>query len=311
VEAYDANNKLIATGDARQFTKAAAFDLYGPDDGATLDYDPAFQWWPLIGAHRYKVEVYAGTKVYDSIRSVYPEYRPYAAPNARQQTYANGPYTWKLEAYDRSDQLITTSTGRWKFTKTASFDLYRPDEGATLDGDPTLSWNSLTGAHRYKVEVYAGTKLYDRIWSVYTDYTPYDAPNVSAEAYTNAAYTWKVEAYDGADHLITASSARRRFAKVAGLSLVGPADGSVLDGDPILQWWPLVGAHRYKVVVYQGTQPYDQVWTAYPIYIPYDAPNVHQPTYEDGSYSWTVEAYDRTDKLITTADRRGFVRQQP
>jgi hypothetical protein len=306
VEAYDQKNKLMATSDARRFTKAAVFDLYGPDDDLTLGDDPTFDWEPLLGAHRYKVEVYRGTQIYDGVWADYPTYTPYAAPNVKEETYANGPYTWKVEAYDRTNTLITTSSGRWRFTKAAAFDLYGPDNGLTLGRDPTFDWQPLSGAHRYKLEVHEGTKRYDSVWATYPTYTPYEAPNVSEQTYANGTYTWKVEAYDRSNTLITTSSDRWRFAKAAAFDLYTPEDGLTLSRDPSFTWSPLLGAHRYRLLVYKGVDIYDQITTVYPDYTPYRAPNVRKPTYDPGSYTWVVEAYDRTNTLIATSDRQAF-----
>jgi hypothetical protein len=121
VEARDGSGHVIATSEARSFTKQMTLPLIGPADGATLTTDPTFQWTRVVGAHDYRLIVskYATfSSVYDSVYPDYVSFTPYrGTPAAGWQTaYANGTYYWKVEARDHGGNVIATSEAR-SFTK--------------------------------------------------------------------------------------------------------------------------------------------------------------------------------------------------
>jgi len=322
VRGVDADDHEGSNSAVRSFTLASipncantVLALISPANGATLTNDPQFEWSCLQDADSYRVRVYSGSDLYDSAPSTdYTVYTPYLAPNYDERTYNNGTYTWKVEAFD-GNTLIGTS-GTRTFTKNATLALTGPNDGAALGNDPTFRWEAVRGAEAYKVLVYdQDSNLYDYTWTKHTSYTPYPHPNVDEDIYNNGTYTWKVEAYqrEWAPGLIT-TSGTRSFIKNAAFDLLAPANGSSIQADPTLKWEAVRGSMGYKVLVYdQGSNLYDYTWTEYTSYTPYAHPNFDEQTYNNGSYTWKVEAYqdtfqDSSGLISTSSQTRTFTR---
>ena len=116
VEARTSGGTVIATSEARSFTKQEPLPLVAPADGATLTVDPTFQWSQIVGAPLYRLIVsrYADFhSTYDSVYTDYNSYTPYSP--AGRATYATGTYYWKVEARTSGGTVIATSDG-WTFT---------------------------------------------------------------------------------------------------------------------------------------------------------------------------------------------------
>ncbi len=223
LEAWDSHNHLIATSEARSFTKQESLPLDAPADGAPgLTVDPTFEWSQIVGAHHYRLIVSTNpsfSETYDSVNTDYNSFTPHRGPAIGDHSaYANGTYYWKVEAWnvgawDTSNELITTSAAR-SFTKQESLPLVAPADGAALASTPTFQWNRIVGAHHYRLMVStvpSFSSTYDSVNTDYSSYTPYSPAGKAS--YAIGRYYWKVEAWnvgawDASDELITASTTR-------------------------------------------------------------------------------------------------------
>ncbi len=151
----------------------------------------------------------------------------------------------------------------------------------------------MQGAVRYEVELYKDASLYDLINTEYPFYTPYNAPNAE-QTLINGVYNWQVKAFrststtDG--NLIATSSQSWTFTKAAVMNLTMPTDASSSIDDPTLEWDAVPGMFHYQVKLYKNATLYDSIYTQYPTYTPFEAPNAEQ-TLTNGVYDWLVEAY--------------------
>jgi len=310
VEARDSAGTVIATSEARSFTKQMPLPLLDPPDGATLWTDPTFGWTRVVGAKNYRLRVSTSPTfdpLYDSVyHADYTTYTPYTP--GYKDTYADGTYYWKVEAQTSAGTLIATSEAR-SFTKQTSLPLTNPINGATLWTDPTFSWARVVGAKNYRLRVSTSPTFdstYDYVYTDYTTYTPY-TPGYKY-AYADGTYYWKVEARDSGGTLI-ATSQVYSLTKSLSLPLLGPPDGATLGSTPTFSWEQVVGAKSYRLWV--STDPafdstYDYVRTDYTTYTPY-TPG-YKDTYADGTYYWKVEARDSGDRVIATSLTRTFTK---
>lgn len=312
IEAWADSTHKLAESETRTFTKAAILNLLGPTDGATLPADPTFSWARVQGAVRYKLEVYTGTTIldlYDYVYTEYPTYTPFNAPNARQ-TYVNGNYKWKVLAYrsltTSEGEVIATSDTR-EVRRQTTFDLIAPADGSSVAQDPTFQWEPVQGARRYKLEVYVDSNLYDSLYTDYTTYTPYDTGS-SKQTYINNNYSWKVIAYRSTStsnsEVIAISKSTRQVRRASVLNLLSPADKVHLCDEPTFSWQSIIGARRYKLEISQHSTLYDSIYTEYPEYTPYDAPDALS-SFADGDFSWRVLAFRSKStgisEIITTS----------
>jgi hypothetical protein len=309
VEARAPGGAVMATSEARSFTKEEPLPLAAPANGATrLPVDPTFQWSQIVGAHDYRLIVSTdpgfGGSAYDTLTVDYNSYTPYFALKA----YPNGTYYWKVEARRAGGTVISTSEAR-SFTKEEPLPLVAPADGATgLTVDPSFEWSPIVGAHDYRLIVstnpaFSGS-AYDTLSIEYNRYTPYFA----LKAYPNGTYYWKVEARRSGGTVISTSEARS-FTKQEPLLLIAPANG--VSGLPValtFQWSQIVGAHDYRLIV--STNPsfsgsaYDTVTTDYSSYTPYSPAG--RASYGVGTYWWKVEARRSGGTVIATSSGWSF-----
>jgi len=195
VEARNSSGTVIATSEARSFTKQTTVSLAGPVDGAALTGDPAFQWRRVVGARSYRLRVSTSPvfgSIYDSVYTDYTDYTPYT-PGSKD-AYTNGTYYWQVEARGSDGTVIATSEAR-SFTKHTLLPLTGPINGATLFTDPSFGWERVVGAKDYRLRVSTSPtfgSVYDSVYTDYIGYTPY-TPG-SHNAYVNDTYTtgkWK------------------------------------------------------------------------------------------------------------------------
>lgn len=299
---------VIATSEARSFTKQQPLNLVVPADGGGLMIDPSFEWEHFVGADRYRLLVSKEADFEPLYDSVYPDYRsytPYTPGN--YDTYVNGTYYWKVQAQNSSGSVLAESAAR-SFTKQAIVQLYFPfNEDTSLTTDPTFWWKDVQGADRYRLVVskFANfTPVFDSVYTDYPFYTP--SPEGSFDCYPNGTYYWKVEARNST--ALIATSTVRSFEKNQPVNLAAPADGSIgLPKGPSFEWDPVVGADSYHLVVSAHANfdlVYDSVFTDYTSYTPYSA-GTHSE-YADGTYYWKVEARNSTDGVINTSDTWSF-----
>jgi hypothetical protein len=272
-----------------------------PDDGATLTTDPTLRWQPVRGADRYRVYIFQGATAYSYAYTNYTCYSPYAYASGSRRTLPNGDYSWTVEAY--SGNTLLTTSGTRTFSKASGFGLLAPSDGGASVADPALGWQALGGANKYKVLISKGGQSTAYATSYYTSYTPYAYGTGSVKTLPDGAYDWWVEAYN--DSTLLTTSGTRSFIRASSLTLVEPAEGQTLAGDPTLRWQAVRGANKYKLLISKDGSLYGYATTYYTAYTPYYYASGSVETLANGSYSWRVEAYlDST--LITTSPTRAF-----
>lgn len=299
---------IIATSEARSFTKQQPLNLVAPADGGGLVIDPSFEWEHFVGADRYHLVVSKEADFAPLYDSVYPDYRGYTPYTpGTYDTYVNGTYYWKVQAQNSSGSVLAESSAR-SFTKQSVVQLYIPANGDTsLTTDPTFWWKEVQGADGYHLVVskFANfSTVFDNVNTAYPFYTP--SPDGTFDCYPNGTYYWKVEARNNT--ALIATSAVRSFEKHQPVNLAAPTDGSTgLPKGPSFAWDPVVGADSYHLIISTHANfdlVYDNVYTDYTSYTPYSAGT--RSEYADGTYYWKVEARNSTNAVISTSDTWSF-----
>jgi hypothetical protein len=123
-----------------------------------------------------------------------------------------------------------------------------PADSAVVSANPVLSWSSVVGAAKYRVQISTSITFASTIYSV-------DTVNTRATPPTDlplGTLYWRVAGMDSSSNLGPYST--REFTKAWDLAptLTGPADGITLDfpSEPVLfSWQPLAGAKSYTLEI--------------------------------------------------------------
>lgn len=312
VRGEDADDHQGTNSDQWIFTQAlGAPDLLRPASGSKVSL-PVLEWVPVAEAVKYRVEVTTDA-TFSAISATLTTYNARLTP---VDTLSLNTYYWRVQGLDADDH-------GGAFSQVRSFGLIAPSVavdntpqlqfplvGEVISDDPSYVWSSVSGAAEYRILVSANAAfsgLYDAVTTDYPSYTPF-TPGTK-HTYINGTYFWKVEARRSNGSVISTSAARS-FTRQAGLALAGPADGAVVEADPLLEWTDVPGAEYYRLVVSRdpgfGTA-YDSVSTHLMAYAPYIPGTKH--TYQNGTYYWRVEARSSADATIVTSPARSFTRQ--
>ncbi|MEO0077279.1 MAG: T9SS type A sorting domain-containing protein, partial [candidate division WOR-3 bacterium] len=162
-------------------------DLISPEPNAELnDETPTFLWYHQPGSQKYSIVVWG-------------EVSPVVDDTITDTTYTcsvsltNGLYTWDIKACDCMNNWSPASTRSFSISDNippAVPTLVSPDSGATINHNPTFSWNPVDEAVLYNLIVESETKTeIININTTGTAFTP--VPNLS-----QGTYTWKVKAKD-------------------------------------------------------------------------------------------------------------------
>lgn len=156
--------------------------------------------------------------------------------------------------------------------------LVNPATGSTVGADAVLSWQPVTGASGYRVQLTDDPTFAFRFWSVDTA-----APSYEHDDYFDAgAYHWRVAALDGST-LGAWSTGSFQVARTDVPDLLTPDDGASFEypsDPPVLSWMPaLYGPYSVEVSGAGGnTGTYVAANTTYSILEPL----------LPGSYTWRV-----------------------
>lgn len=248
--------------------------LLAPADNATLsDPRPEFTWDTVIGATGYEMQLDTtnppATSVYnDSDTSYTPD-----------SDLADGIYYWRVQAQQNAE-VSTWSTIRTLTIDTppATPTLIAPADGAsTTDATPTFSWNAVTDAVSYEIQIGRenppNTEIIDLSG---TNYTP------AADLLTTTYY-WRVRSKAGDVS---------EWSAIFEVTIVSAPDASPIrnlfaTGTPTLSWNRITGATAYRVQVARDSNFTDVV---------YENPSIPPgtlevtPTLTDGVYYWRVRA---------------------
>lgn len=165
-----------------------------------------------------------------------------------------------------------------------------PENEESVDSQPVLQWEPFPGALSYHVIVLDDTAFPPQ---VVLDQTVTDLMLAVKQPLAPGHYSWTVFAQD-AETAVLAQLNSAFFVKDV-VEPVAPADGAAVSPEPVLQWQRYPGAVRYQVVVVDDA--------AYPPVVVLDEATtdtslVVTPALKAGSYTWTVWAFDDSEKLL-------------
>ena len=217
-----------------------------PSDGVTTtDTTPALSWNAVPDAAGYELQISASEAGVANAQAVEVSRSSYTPTTALTN---NTTHHWRVRAKDGDGQY-----GAWSAVQSLAVNigvvsgLSPPDGSTTTDTTPALSWNAVSGAAGYEVQI-AGSEA---------GLASAQAVEVSAASYTpstaltnNQTHYWRVRAKDG-DGQSGAWSAiislSINWGAVSGLS---PADGATTtDTTPALSWNAVEGATGYEVQI--------------------------------------------------------------
>ncbi len=165
-----------------------------------------------------------------------------------------------------------------------------PENEESVDSQPVLQWEAFPGAVSYHVVMLDDVAFPPQ---VVLDQTVTEPLLAVAQPLAPGHYSWTVFAQDG-ETAVLAQLNSAFFVKDV-LEPVAPADGATVSPEPVLQWQRYPGAVRYQVVVIDDA--------AYPPVVVLDEVTTETslavtPALKPGSYTWTVWAFDGSDKVV-------------
>lgn len=175
-------------------------------------------------------------------------------------------------------------------TAVPTLNLVWPEAKEAVDSQPVLQWEPFAGAVNYHVVVLDDVAYPPQVVVEET----VNEPMLAIEtALAPGYYSWTVWAQDRETAVLAERSSTFSVKDV--VTLVAPATGETVSGDPLLEWEAFPSAATYQVIVLDdGAYP--------PVVILDETTNetsfaVMSPL-EPGSYSWTVWAIDANDAVI-------------
>jgi hypothetical protein len=165
-----------------------------------------------------------------------------------------------------------------------------PENEESVDSQPVLQWEASPGAVSYHVVVVDDVAFPPQ---VVLDQTVTEPLLAVEEPLAPGHYSWTVFAQD-AETAVLAQLNSAFFVKDT-LKPVAPAEGAAVSPEPVLQWQSYPGAVRYQVVVVDAG--------VYPPVVVLDEATTETslsvtPALKEGSYTWTVWAFDGSEKLL-------------
>ena len=287
-------------------------------------------WQPVIGASAYQLEISPDDQFNAPIGGTRVVRATTFAPNP---TLPAGAYFWRVRALSTSavpEPGVWSEI--WKFTRAwpATSDVTRPrgTDGAGNGllpqvqlllpanddfalSEPNFTWTPQREASNYQFEV--GTDVnfspltFQTCQTNHTAFTPYSLPPGAPSSpwcspsliSAGRVLYWRVKALDGTVNGVY--SEVRRFMYDPAVALVtqtSPADGSTVDGAPVLRWDLVDNISRYKITV----DPSDAAcatttaFTYNTVYVPEAL-----KTTCAGPIAWTVQAVESSGALSRLA----------
>jgi hypothetical protein len=184
-----------------------------------------------------------------------------------------------------------------------------PENEESVDSQPVLQWEAFPGAASYHVVVLDDAAFPPQVVLEKTVTEPLLAVE---EPLAPGYYSWTVwaqdalEAQDG-ETAVLAQLNSAFFVKDV-LEAIAPADGASAAMEPVLQWQSYPGAVRYQVIVVDAG--------AFPPVVVLDKETTDTslavtPALKAGSYTWTVWAFDSSDKLVAGLNSSFTVANSP
>jgi hypothetical protein len=215
---------------------------------------------------------------------------------------------WRVRALDRpfskmgvlpgvQGEFSSTQSFRWNPAAAANLS---PTGGATVT-TPTLSWDAVTGAETYKIEVTDGEGTTTKAETHSTSFTVLTRPSVIKNP-----YTWTMVALDAAKNPVSPvyASSSMTFDLAPGET---QADWQNLSSSahtlraPDLRWAPITGADHYRVRVRRDGEGWLPISGENLFEDRLDFPamtDISDELFASGLYHWQVAAYTKEGAQI-------------
>jgi hypothetical protein len=252
VRAYASNTGAPVYGSQVSFiTTPPAPTLASPANGATdVSTTPTLSWNSVSGANRYEVEVH-GNSGFTNL--IFQNQNVTGTSVSVSPALQNGTtYYWRVRAANDGGESGWSSRSFTTVVAAPSAPtLASPANGATgVSTTPTLSWNSVSGANRYEVEVHGNSGFTNLIFQ--NQNVTGTSVSVSPALQNGTTYYWRVRAVnDGGSSGWSSRSFTTVVAAPSAPTLASPANGATgVSTTPTLSWNSVSGANRYEVEVH-------------------------------------------------------------
>jgi len=234
-------------------------DLVAPADNSTTTVVdtpplaiPEFEWAAVPGATSYHLQVSGNigfTTQIVNITTPNTTYTPIIA-----NSFTDGNWYWRVRV--ETPAPVSDYSNTWSFTKQWATPenlptLISPDNAATIDfyDQPVFSWGAVTGAAKYKLQIYSSPEGYSTLRYTATTLATTHQPK---DKLANGTYYWRVVPIDPdtGNHDGTPSEERSFTANYNPvLTLLAPNPNAVTypTFTPTFRWTAVRGAEYYKL----------------------------------------------------------------
>ena len=230
-------------------------DLLGPTNGLTTTVVnfpplgiPEFTWAAVPGATNYRIQISGDIAFTTLILDVATKNTSYTPTSAG--AFSDGIWYWRVRVEEPSP--VGAYSSIWGFTKqwatsTNSPTLTAPANSAMVDfyDSPVFSWNPVTGAARYRIQIYSSPGGWSSpLYNATTLATTHQPIN----KLTNGTYYWRVVPVDPGNRDGTPSLERTFTAGYYSVpTLLEPLDNATPVFTPTFRWTAIRGAQYYRL----------------------------------------------------------------
>jgi hypothetical protein len=209
---------------------------------------PEFQWAAVTGAISYRLQVSSDIAFTTKILDFTTPNTKYTPPNSN--IFSDGTWYWHVSV--ESPAPASSYSDIWSFTKQWATPsnlpaLISPANLATIDfyDQPTFSWGPVTGAAKYKIQIYSSPGGWSSPIYNQTTLTTTHQPN---NKLPNGTYYWRVVPVDSGNRDGTPSVERSFTAGYNPVpTLLEPTDNASPTFTPTFRWSAVRGAQFYRL----------------------------------------------------------------
>ncbi len=229
----------------------ATINGLSPANGSTMETAPAFEWDAVSGADKYQIQIADSEAKLDSNPDVNVEVNETEYTHGSTLTNLQT-YYWRVRALNGNGQA-----GAWSETHSLRIEfgaaisgLSPADGSTTTDTMPAFSWNAVSGANKYQIQIAGSETELGSSSSVDAEVTGTEYTHGSALANLQTHY-WRVRALNGSNQAGDWSATHSLQIEFgAAISGLGPTDGSTTaDTTPTFVWTNLDGADKYQIQI--------------------------------------------------------------
>jgi M6 family metalloprotease-like protein len=275
--------------------------LSAPSDRIKMaDQTPAFTWNAVKTATRYNLQVSTGPDFASPSLNVVTSHTSYTPPNPDALPY--GAYYWRVAAGDQGGLWSD-----WSVVRALTVSILNAPRNAAhvTDTTPAFTWNAVSGAVQYHLEVYDDVGLSHVVFA-YTGPLRTTSP---ASPLDGGQYWWRVQVDRGSGlegwtpawtFTVTVPPPRSPV-------LLSPAGGERLSTTtPQLTWRDVQGGYQYQIQISRSTtfgRPLQDVTMPPGDPLAYTA----SPLVDGGTYYWRVRALNDVGVSGAWSGARSFV----